>query len=181
MAKRIDRNLQSTRSSAFRRVRSDRDTTASAWVSESAVQDICGAADRAHPLETGGVLAGVAGPNGRRWITHAVEIPGATASSNHYSLPSGSRQGAIDKLREVDSRLGYVGDWHSHPAHVGPSSTDINAICGVADEDGTILVVAMRSTAGYLLTALTVVDRKTHRLALIAAGSLPPLRSGKRP
>lgn len=102
------------------------------WVSEAARDALMAAADAANPDETGGVLVGVVlkrgEDTGRPWVTHAVEVPSRKSDRNHYELPAGARRRVVMRLRKSDSRLGYLGDWHSHPVNVGPSPTDIESI-----------------------------------------------------
>lgn len=93
-------------------------------IAESALQSMRFAARRSAPIETGGVLAGVlAGED--LWITHALELPTTDRSRNHYRLPGRRTRSTIRSLRTVDPRLGYLGDWHSHPHDVGPSPMDL--------------------------------------------------------
>jgi proteasome lid subunit RPN8/RPN11 len=80
-------------------------------------------AERARPVETGGVLAGVL-RDGDPWITAAIEVIDEGRTSSRFVIPAGVTPLAIDAARSRDSRVGYVGDWHSHPANVPASSTD---------------------------------------------------------
>ena len=148
-------------------------------MSESAIDAISVAADRAHPIETGGILAGVRGRKGRPWITHAVEVPNEeAASSSGYMLPAGARPAAVEELRSVDTRIGYLGDWHSHPADAGPSPKDLRASKSLASDSeetqaDTILMIAIHSGGACRLMAIKLNERTQTNLQLIAAGDLP--------
>jgi integrative and conjugative element protein (TIGR02256 family) len=97
--------------------------TKTIMLAESASATLARLARRAHPNETGGILLGVRNA-GRPWITQAVEIPSTDRGRNHYRLPAGTTRAAVDRARDADPRLGYLGEWHSHPSDVAPSPTD---------------------------------------------------------
>ena len=151
------------------------------WLSESAVSGISLAAFRAHPFETGGVLAGVRAGPGRPWVTHAVEVPRqGEPNRSSYVLPPDARPRTIDELRRTDSRLGYVGDWHSHTYNVGPSAKDIRALRAIAGDssdecEDAILLVVIRSDDEYQPLALQLKHGQPHALRLVYAGDLPNL------
>lgn len=92
-------------------------------ISERAAADLRRCARKARPNETGGILLGVR-TAGRPWIARAVEIPTSDRGRHHYRLPAGATTPAVLDARRSDPRLGYLGEWHSHPADVGPSATD---------------------------------------------------------
>ena len=95
-----------------------------AWLCEEAENTIREAACRSDPDEAGGVLVGVL--VGRRpWVTEAIEVPSIHPSGNRYEISGEDRVKAVSRARDADARLGYLGEWHSHPADVGPSSTDL--------------------------------------------------------
>jgi integrative and conjugative element protein (TIGR02256 family) len=82
-------------------------------------------AQQAAPKETGGLLLGwwedttvVAG--------HAVEVPDPDATTSTWTRHEQAAQAALETaLRDLSHPwLGYVGDWHSHPATADPSPTD---------------------------------------------------------
>lgn len=94
-------------------------------LSESAQASMIAAAARAHPNETGGILIGVHTNGGHPWVTRSIEIDTDDRGHHHYKIPSGATQLSVHAARRTDPRLGYLGDWHSHPADVGPSGTDL--------------------------------------------------------
>lgn len=151
------------------------------WLSESAVSGISLAAFRAHPFETGGVLVGVRAGSGRPWVTRAVEVPRqGEPNRSSYVLPPDARPRTIDDLRRTDSRLGYLGDWHSHPCNVGPSAKDIRALRAIAHDssgecDDAILLVLIRSGEEYQPLALQLKHGQPDALRLVCAGDLPNL------
>jgi proteasome lid subunit RPN8/RPN11 len=155
------------------------------WLSERAQTTIEEAARRAHPDETGGVLVGVHSANGRPWVVEAVEVPSAHAGSSYYELPADARPEVVDAARVRDRRLGYTGDWHSHPADVGPSDTDVATMKAVAEDadgqcDHPVLLIARRAEERYQLDGRQLARRRLRRLRLIVAGDLPLGRDGRR-
>jgi hypothetical protein len=123
------------------------------WIAEEAAATVTRAAAAAHPRETGGVLVGVHTHGSRPWVTHAVELRSPKATGTFYEVPAGARRKAIARLRRRDPRLGYVGEWHAHPADVPPSPVDMETIAQLASDrdagcDRPLLLVARRTSAG---------------------------------
>lgn len=148
------------------------------WLSETAEAEIRRAAIDAHPHETGGVLLGVYVQRQRPWIVEAVVVPSQQAGHTYYELPPDARPEAVDAARRADKRVGYLGDWHSHPADVAPSETDIATMRRLAADAGAkcqhpVLLIARRTRAGYRLDARQLANRKLRKLRVIAAGGLP--------
>lgn len=78
------------------------------------------------PNETGGVLVGYVDAAGRTVIT-AIVGPGPRAfrTPSRFRRDGEYAQREVDLLhRQSDGRDDYVGEWHSHPAPVGPSGID---------------------------------------------------------
>lgn len=133
-------------------------------------------AKRAHPQETGGILLGVR--NGDRpWVTHAVEIPSLDRGRTHYRLPAGATTPAVARARETEPRLGYLGDWHSHPSDVGPSPTDRATMRRLAlhhPRTGLLLIVVRRGVDGPWLDLRELTFPFLHRREQVPTGDLPP-------
>jgi len=145
------------------------------WLSEEAAMAIREAAERAHPNETGGVLVGVHSC-GRPWITQAIELPTSQPRPRFYEPPRGSRQAAVRRAAQHDRRLGYLGEWHSHPIDVSPSPTDIATIKLLAETGDCprpVLLIARRTANGYKLDARQWLGRSLRQLRVICAGPLP--------
>ena len=146
-------------------------------ISETAQTDMIIAASRAHPYETGGIFVGVHA-NGQPWATTAIEIVSVDQGHRHYKIPGGSTQPMVHKARKVDHRVGYLGDWHSHPCDVGPSPIDFASLRLVsnrhpADPKPTLVVV--RNTAlGYVLNACRIVANTPRTCEVTLTGALPP-------
>lgn len=157
-----------------------------AWVSEGAIESIDAAAGAAHPNETGGVLVGVLA-EGRPWVVVAAELTPACRRPAFYESPRGGRQRAVRALRRRDRRLGYLGEWHSHPMDVGPSGQDattMDLLARTGDCARPLLIVARRAQGEYDLDARQWTGRSLRPVRLILAGDLPEApqdgRAGRR-
>lgn len=82
-------------------------------------------ARRSEPKETGGLLIG--------WIDgaaivvrHVLEVPDPDATQASWTRSETRANEALTAFlaKAEHPWLGYVGDWHAHPAPVGPSQTD---------------------------------------------------------
>ena len=145
-------------------------------MSESAARSIRDAAASSHPRETGGVLLGVRA-GGQPWVTMAVEIESDDRGTTHYRLPGGATHRAVATARQADPRLGYVGDWHSHPMDSPASNTDRATMVHVAKMlqaiKGPLLVVARRVGADqYEIEASQVTVRGSFLRTLTLTGDL---------
>lgn len=152
-----------------------------AWLSEEASHAITVAAEAAHPNETGGVLIGVLAA-GRPWITHAIELSPRISCSRFYQPPPGARQAAVRRLRRRDARLGYLGEWHSHPMDAPPSTTDaetMRRLGETGDCPRPLLLIARRTGQGYRLDARQWMGRSLRVLRLVAAGPLEDVASAE--
>lgn len=132
-----------------------------AEVHADAVTTISDLASTSHPKETGGLLLGW-WANGRVVIRYAIEVADPNATVNSWSRDERSAQAALDTaLAEQEHPwLGYVGDWHSHPAGHGTSSQDLMSIrrASIAYEQPLVLIV--HRTDG--LIEITVAHRGAH-------------------
>ncbi len=152
------------------------------WISEKAIALINEAARGAHPKETGGIILGVYVKD-RPWVTHSVEIQSAEPSPNFYRLPSNVRPRVVDQIRRIDSRLGYLGEWHSHPANVGPSLKDKLSITRIALNSKAgcphpLLIVAKQNSSGYEIDITEWGRWRLRPLQVILAGELPHETAG---
>jgi integrative and conjugative element protein (TIGR02256 family) len=84
------------------------------------------AARRSIGRETGGLLLGWRHATGV-YITDVIEVADAAAHRTGYrrrhALAQPLLEQALDDLPD-GSPVGYVGEWHTHPAHQGPSWVD---------------------------------------------------------
>jgi proteasome lid subunit RPN8/RPN11 len=116
-------------------------------LSEDVRDQIGAAAASARPQETGGLLLGWWDADGVR-VAAAAEVVDPSATGVCWTRSRTTAQAALDDaLKEIDDPwVGYVGDWHSHPAPVGPSRADRAAITRVSRQyPGPVVLVVHRS------------------------------------
>lgn len=148
------------------------------WISEEARSTMITAAVNAHPHETGGVLVGVLAQGvgaGRPWVTKAVEVRSPEAGPTHYEMPAGARGRTVRRLRKKDHRLGYLGDWHSHPIDLNPSCTDSRSIASISvsgDCSRPLLFVLRRVNDGYELDGRQWTGASLRRVRILDSGPL---------
>lgn len=134
------------------------------------------AAARAHPYETGGILIGVH-LGEHPWVTVIVEIPTNERDRSHYRIPAGTTQAAVLRARAADSRLGYLGDWHSHPHDVGPSLTDLASLARISLKyprlPNPTQIVVRRTDHEYTFDARRIVLLTPRICTIGLTGSLP--------
>lgn len=117
-------------------------------IAESAITTMHEAATSSLPKETGGILLGYRTNDGVS-VTGAIEVKDRRATRTAYRR---SRRQAMRRLAEAlalepaDSAIGYVGEWHSHPAPQPPSDQDLAALAAtaLAAPDDIVLVVLSR-------------------------------------
>lgn len=97
------------------------------WLAEPAIDAMIQAAQEAGPFETGGLLLGVRTSDGV-WVTKVLELPARNPSPRSFVIERGATRPPIDAARAQDGRLGYLGDWHSHPANAGASGLDLRTL-----------------------------------------------------
>lgn len=113
-------------------------------------------AREAAPHETGGILIG--------WhegtnivVDHFLLVPDLAATNGDYWRRHGQASNSLIEFLDGanDSRLGYVGEWHSHPRPSAASATDICSITAIVKEarSPVALIVLMLAHDGVAVTA----------------------------
>jgi integrative and conjugative element protein (TIGR02256 family) len=145
-------------------------------MSESVLERLRASAARAHPLETGGILIGVTAGNSP-WVTDAREFDSPERAPAQFILPRGVTRRAVRDARRLDGRLGYLGDWHSHPADVPASGTDLftTRTTALAMRRPVLLLVVRRHGKTYALEMSTTRGTRIVPCHILPAGDLPPL------
>lgn len=145
-------------------------------LSESAQAAMFTAATTAFPNETGGILVGVH-VDGHPWVTRAIEIATADRGRHHYKIPAGATQPAVRAARTADPRLGYLGDWHSHPADVGPSPTDLATLALFSvrhpRSPNPTLVIVRNAGDGHVIDPRRIVAITPRACEVRLTGDLP--------
>jgi integrative and conjugative element protein (TIGR02256 family) len=110
-----------------------------AWVAETVMEEIRHEADRASPLETGGVLMGYWVRAGFEFVITTAIGPGPDAvhSRNSFTPDALFHEREIARLYRQSGRLHtYLGDWHTHPeAPAYLSADDQRTLRRIADHE----------------------------------------------
>ena len=144
-------------------------------LSESARQVAIEAAEAAHPLETGGVLVGTE-IDRRITVSGVVEVADPDAQPNRYHMGEGAVAEALALAKEADSRVGYLGEWHSHPEARGPSPLDVATMLSIAaDSDCTnpVLLLVLPSDNDPRVAAFVTTTAGLKPAVLEPCGDLP--------
>lgn len=105
-------------------------------VTERALHTLKERAQRSLPNETGGILVGFH-VDDRPVVVEAIEYVDSDATPCTFRLPAGQSQALVTAARENDPRVGYLGDWHTHPNGAGPSGVDEAVMLAAVRESGT--------------------------------------------
>ncbi|MCW2535954.1 MAG: hypothetical protein JWQ26_1653 [Modestobacter sp.] len=106
--------------------------TAGILIARAALDTLLTAGEESLPLETGGILLGFRAP-GAIVITRALIVPDPRSSRHSYLLHGRRAQALMAAARtDAPAVVGYVGEWHTHPADMPPSRTDQRALGAAA-------------------------------------------------
>ncbi|WP_229070197.1 Mov34/MPN/PAD-1 family protein [Actinoplanes sp. DH11] len=116
-------------------------------IHSDARQTIKTAAARAFPLEAGGLLLGW-WDNDMVVVRAAIEVVDPAATGTSWIRHEGLAQRALDQAVAKFGHpwLGYIGDWHSHPAACDASQQDRQSIriASLAYAQPLVLIVHRR-------------------------------------
>lgn len=117
------------------------------------------------PRETGCILVG--------WhedatvvVAGMLAVPDKKAGRCHYVRNGNDAQKVLDTHRAscVDRRVGYVGEWHSHPAPQPPSSVDYGALAELTRETNEqVALVVLAVQDGAQVTPLGATAQRVGR------------------
>ncbi len=151
-------------------------------ITESAQTELRSAASQAMPNETGGVLLGC-GIDGRAVVVKALEVCDPDATDSHYCVPEGATPAVVKEAQRRDPRLGYLGEWHSHPSGAPPSSLDTATMLSVAassDRQEPVLVLVFpNEPIADGLGAYVATDVGLRVATICATGDLPSIDDGR--
>ena len=107
------------------------------WWAAAALEAALREAQRAYPLETGGLLLGWTSEPGAVVITQVIGPgPRATHRATSFTPDAGWQERQLaDAYEQAGRRLQYLGDWHSHPrGTIRLSGTDRATLRHIAHE-----------------------------------------------
>ncbi len=125
--------------------------TVPVMIHSDARQTIDEAARRAAPLEAGGLLLGW-WDNEIVIVRSAVEVVDPAASGTSWIRRENLAQRVLDRAIATLGHpwMGYVGDWHSHPAGGGPSVQDLQSIRKASRAYPQPLLLIVHRCGGFL-------------------------------
>lgn len=101
-------------------------------IARAALQGVLDAGRGALPQETGGILLGFRTPDAIV-ITRTLVVPDPSSTGRSYLRRNRrARRLMADASTEAPPVVGYVGEWHTHPADAPPSRTDRSALTATA-------------------------------------------------
>lgn len=131
-------------------------------VTERALELIEQRTQHALPNETGGVLVGVT-IDERPVIVTAAEHTDPDASPCTFGVPAGETERIVADARIGNERLGYLGDWHSHPSGADPSDLDeatMLAARRLSGNDRPVLLLSRPDADGCVRVQAFVATRR---------------------
>ena len=135
------------------------------------------AAAALHPNETGGILIGLVDDGGSPCVTEAVELRPTDPSPHRFQITEGKTTTAVDDARTRDARVGYLGEWHSHPNDQPASPTDQATMAELAAHPDTghpvLLVLRPTGTDQIVIDAHLSVRGRLLPAPLIEVGPIP--------
>jgi integrative and conjugative element protein (TIGR02256 family) len=144
-------------------------------IEKSTLNEIRGLIEKSIPVETGGVLAGFKDDKGNIIIKKASGPgPKAVQTSLTFEKDIEFCQNFLNEIYSINSKIVYVGEWHSHPSNNNkPSHTDLKSLSDIAEQKDyltEIPIMIIFSKMGnpsctvhslgksYYFTELTIVD-----------------------
>lgn len=119
-------------------------------IGRAALADATTTASAAMPTETGGILLGWREPDAIV-VTRLVEVVDPDASHTTYTRSHAAAEAALQEaLANAPSvdLVGYVGEWHVHPALQGPSRQDRRELRAVARRSPHAVALVVLAHAG---------------------------------
>lgn len=121
------------------------------------------------PRETGGILVG--------WhegdtvvVTDVLHVPDKRASGHRYGRNHKRAQRVLDqhRMKAADKNVGYVGEWHSHPAPQPPSHVDLESLAELTEvTDQTVALVVFAVHPDGAVSPVGAAGRRNGRTVTI--------------
>lgn len=142
--------------------RTESSTANFVMISAQARDALKAAARASSKREHGGILIGYRDTHGIT-IHDIIEVTDTTATRTRYLRRENPARQALTEYLDrpgLEQTLGYVGEWHTHPAPAPPSSTDHHAM--------RIMARRNRQPVTLVVAALQLDRRNAHLYALIS-------------
>ena len=113
-----------------------------------AYREMVEAGAAALPKETGGVLLGFRSAN-NVVVTRVLPVPDGASTGVSFRLSVARAQRAVDGVSPgTTGPIGFVGDWHVHPADVPPSATDVHSLTVTARDSVDVIALVVLPFSG---------------------------------
>lgn len=128
----------------------------------------------AAPKELGGILIGWWEDNHIAVVHALIPVPDEHAGHTHYERRWSSAQQILDDYlrRSNDARIGYIGEWHSHPGPYPPSWTDRSELKSISRQSGrpvALIVISLAPTGDMISYGLISRPRWPRRISITSA------------
>jgi len=136
-------------------------------VDEVALATGCDVSRRALPRETGGILVGWR-EGGGVVVREFLLVDDAQAHNSTYERRHATAQVVLERYlaRTSDERVGYVGEWHSHPRPQPPSPQDnksLRAAARLSPAQIALVVFAVDPSLDTVTPHGVIASRNTFR------------------
>lgn len=134
---------------------------------QTAIDGALRLASQSLPAETGGILIGWRTAEAVH-VTRMLQVPDHEATAASYQRNHEVAEAVLQQelaSPHVDPALGYVGEWHSHPAPLSASAQDRREIASISRLAGgavAMLLLARDAEAGWSIEAITALSRKVE-------------------
>lgn len=97
--------------------------------------------------ELGGILVGWWENSCIAVVHDLLIVPDTGAGRTHYKRKHNGAQDILNLYRDGldDHRVGYIGEWHSHPARQPPSGTDRATLASITRRSGNAVLLVVLS------------------------------------
>lgn len=111
--------------------------------------------------ELGGILVGWWEGTGTAVVYDLLIVPDTGAGQTHYKRKHHGAQEILNHYRDGldDHRVGYIGEWHSHPAPQQPSGTDRATLTSITRRSGSAVVLVVFSVERGEVTPHALIGR----------------------
>jgi integrative and conjugative element protein (TIGR02256 family) len=111
--------------------------------------------------ELGGILVGWWEGSSTAVVHDLLIVPDVDAGWNHYKRKHHSAQEILNAYRNGldDHRVGYVGEWHSHPAPQRPSGIDRAALTSITRCSSSAVALVVLSVGQGTVTPHAIIGR----------------------
>jgi integrative and conjugative element protein (TIGR02256 family) len=112
--------------------------------------------------EVGGILVGWWEGAGTAVVHDLLIVPDVDAGWNHYKRKQPVAQETLNAylVGLGDQRVGYVGEWHSHPAPQQPSGTDRAVLTSIARRTSNTVALVVLAVEHGEVTPHALIGRR---------------------